>query len=88
MDEVLEMEKLAAKSELSPGQKSGAHSQRGARDADILLLLWETFRTRGTEIDHLLDLSLSVVATAPHFDQKADLEASLKKALDIVRSFT
>lgn len=65
-----------------------AAQMAGARDADILLLMWESFRTRGTEIDHLLDLSLSIVASTSHFEQKADLEASLKKALNLVRSFT
>lgn len=83
------MEMQTAKDGLSQSQTSdAARRKKGARDADILLLLWETFRTRGTEIDHLLDLSLSIVATTPHFEQKADLEVSLKKALSLVRSFT
>jgi len=59
---------------------------KGAGDADVLLLLWETFRARGMEVDHLLDLSLSIVSSAPQFEQKTDLEASLKKALILVRN--
>ncbi len=69
-----------------PGSRPARQNKTGG-DADILLLMWESFRTRGMEIDHLLDLSLSIVSSAPHFDEKADLEASLKKALDLVRNF-
>jgi hypothetical protein len=61
--------------------------KKGARDADILLVVWEIFRTRVGEIDNLLDLSLSIVSTAPDFPQKNDLETSLKKALFSIRNF-
>ena len=59
---------------------------KGSRDADILVLLWEVFKTRAGEIDHLLDLSLSILASANDFSQKAELEAALKKALSLVRT--
>ena len=59
---------------------------KGSRDADILVLLWEVFKTRASEIDHLLDLSLSILASANDFSQKAELEAALKKALSLVRT--
>ena len=59
---------------------------KGTRDADILVLLWEVFKTRAGEIDHLLDLSLSILASANDFSQKAELEAALKKALSLVRT--
>ena len=57
-----------------------------ARDADILVLLWEAMRARGNEIDSLLDLSLSILASTSDFPQKADLEASLKKAQGLLRN--
>ncbi|HTO60267.1 MAG TPA: hypothetical protein VMM15_03320 [Bradyrhizobium sp.] len=59
---------------------------KGSRDADILVLVWEVFKTRASEIDHLLDLSLSILASANDFSQKAELEAALKKALSLVRT--
>jgi hypothetical protein len=65
----------------------GTSRKRGTSDADILLLLSEAFRTHENEIDNLLDLSLSILSSAPHFPQKAELEASLTKALFLVRTF-
>jgi hypothetical protein len=65
----------------------GTSRKRGTSDADILLLLSEAFRTRENKIDNLLDLSLSILSSAPHFPQKAELEASLTKALFLVRTF-
>jgi hypothetical protein len=59
-----------------------------ARDADILVLLWEAMRARGNEIDSLLDLSLSILASTSDFPQRADVEASLKKAQGLLRSLT
>jgi hypothetical protein len=59
---------------------------KGSCDADILVLLWEVFKTRASEIDHLLDLSLSILASVNDFPQKAELEAALKKALSLVRT--
>jgi hypothetical protein len=65
-----------------------ASRKRPACDADILALLWEGFRTKGSEIDSLLDLSLSILSSTSSFPQKEDLEASLKKALSLVRTFS
>ena len=64
-----------------------ASQKRGACDADILVLLREDFRTKRSEIDSLLDLSLSILSSASRFPQKEDLETSLKKALSLVRTF-
>lgn len=66
-----------------PAATSG---NKGPRDAEILVLLWEAFKNRTGEIDHLLDLSLSIVASADDFPQKAELESALKRALSLVRS--
>jgi hypothetical protein len=60
--------------------------KKGTRDADILVLLWEVFKTRASEIDHLLDLCVSILTSANDFPQKAELEAALKKALSLVRT--
>jgi hypothetical protein len=38
------------------------------------------------EIDSLLDLSLSILASTSDFPQKADLEVSLKKAQGLLRN--
>jgi hypothetical protein len=80
---------LQEKNALQRAQGSDmAPRKRGTRDADILLLLSEVFRTRENEIDNLLDLSLSILSSAPHFAQKAELEASLTKALSLIRTST
>ena len=50
------------------------------------IFLWEAMRARGNEIDSLLDLSLSILASTSDFPQKADLEASLKKAQGLLRN--
>jgi hypothetical protein len=63
-----------------------ASRKKGARDADISVLLGEALRTRSNEIDSILDLSLSILASTTDFPQKADLEASVKKALSLVRN--
>ena len=68
-----------------PAQRTSA-KKKGARDADILVLLWDVFKTRANEIDHLLDLSLSILAGADDFPQKAEVEAALKKAIALVRA--
>ena len=47
------------KKEHQPGRAATAR-KKGTRDADVLVLLWEVFKTRAGEIDHLLDLSLSI----------------------------
>ncbi len=78
------MERNIAEKQMSdvPSQK------RPACDADILALLWEGLRTKGSEIDSLLDLSLSILSSTSSFPQKEDLEASLKKALSLIRTFS
>ena len=73
------------RNERQPGRAATTRN-KGSRDADILVLLWEVFKTRASEIDHLLDLSLSILASANDFSQKAELEAALKKALSLVRT--
>jgi hypothetical protein len=73
------------RNERQPGRAATARN-KGSRDADILVLLWDVFKTRAGEIDHLLDLSLSILASANDFSQKAELEAALKKALSLVRT--
>ena len=35
--------------------------RKGTRDADILLLLWQSYRASGNELDTLIDLSLSIL---------------------------
>ena len=60
--------------------------KKGARDADILVLLWDVFKTRANEIDNLLDLSLSIVASANDFPQKTELRSALEKALSLIRT--
>jgi len=60
--------------------------KNGARDADILVLLWDVFKTRANEIDQLLDLSLSILSSTIDFSQKAELEDALKRALSLVRT--
>ena len=60
--------------------------KKATRDADILVLLWDVFKTRANEIDQLLDLSLSILATADDFPQKTELEAALKKAISLIRT--
>ena len=62
-------------------------TKMGARDFDILILVWEVLKTRTNEIDSLLDLSLSMLSATPDFPEKADLESGLKKALTLVRNF-
>jgi len=66
--------------------KRMAVEKKGARDADILVLLWDIFKTRANEIDHLLDLSLSILAVADDFPQKTEVESALKKAISLVRT--
>ena len=73
------------RNERQPGHAATTRN-KGSRDADILVLLWEVFKTRASEIDHLLDLSLSILASVNDFSQKAELEAALKKALSLVRT--
>jgi hypothetical protein len=62
-----------------------AARKKTTSDADILLLLRDIFKTRGNEIDHLLDLSLCMLSAATHFPQKTDLEATLEKARSLLR---
>lgn len=81
------MKQSVINNELRDDRASLMAGKKGARDADILLLLWEVFKTRANEIDSLLDLSLSILSTATHFPQKTDLESSLKKALFLIRNF-
>ena len=81
------MKQDLAKNQLQSGQVSdGTSRKKGARDADILMLLLEVFRIRVDEIDCLLDLSLSILSSTSNFPQKADLEANLKEALSLVRN--
>jgi hypothetical protein len=81
------MKKDLVKNELQSDHESDVTSRKkGARDADMLMLLLEIFRIRVDEIDSLLDLSLSILASASNFPQKDDLETSLKKALSLVRN--
>lgn len=60
--------------------------KKATRDADILVLLWDVFKVRANEIDHLLDLSLSILARADDFPQKTEVEDALKKAISLVRT--
>jgi len=81
------MKQDLAKNQLQSGQVSdGISRKKGARDAEILMLLLEVFRIRVDEIDCLLDLSLSILSSTSNFPQKADLEANLKEALSLVRN--
>jgi hypothetical protein len=81
------MKQDLAKNQLQSGQVSdGISRKKGARDADILMLLLEVFRIRVDEIDCLLDVSLSILSSTSNFPQKADLEANLKEALSLVRN--
>jgi hypothetical protein len=65
-----------------------ASQKHRACDAEILALLWGDFRTKRSEIDSLLDLSLSILSSTSSFPQKGDLEAGLKKALSLLRTFS
>jgi len=83
-----EMNRDVGKNEMQDDRASPpVFQKRGVRDADVLLLLSEAFKSRANEIDSLLDLSLSLLSTASDFPQKNDLEGSLKKALLIIRDF-
>jgi len=64
----------------------GMAGKKGGRDADILVLLWEVFKTRACEIDQLLELSRSILASTNDFPQKTEVENALKKALILVRT--
>jgi hypothetical protein len=64
-----------------------ASRKKGARDADILVLLWDVFRARGNEIDHLLDLALCILSSASNFPERADLERTLQRARSLLRNF-
>jgi len=77
----------AMEPELQSDRQSPDSKKKGARDADVLLLVWDAFKTRANEIDTLLDLSLSLLATASDFPQKAELQSSVKKALVLLREF-
>ena len=77
----------ATEPELQNDRQSPGSKEKAARDADVLVLVWEAFKTRANEIDTLLDLSLSLLATASDFPQKAELESSVKKALVLLREF-
>ena len=63
-----------------------AERKRGSRDADILVLLWEVFKTRANEIDKLLDHSISILASSNDFPEKAEIKDALEKALVLVRT--
>ena len=81
------MKQLTERNDHQNGRLPDKDSRKNrARDADILVLLWEAMRARGNEIDSLLDLSLSILASTSDFPQKADLETSLKKAQGLLRS--
>jgi len=58
------------------------------RDADILLLLWSGISARRNEADHLIDLSLCVLSSAPDFPERDELERTLRKALSLLRDST
>lgn len=66
--------------------RAATGEKKEARDADILVLLWEVFKNRANELDHLLDLSLSILASANEFPQKVEMEIALKRALTLVRT--
>lgn len=57
------------------------------RDADVLLLLWDGIKARENEVDHLLDLSLCVLSSAPEFPERIDIERMLRKALSLIRDW-
>ena len=81
------MKQLTERNDHQNGRLPDKDSRKNrARDADILVLLWEAMRARGNEIDSLLDLSLSILASTSDFPQKADVETSLKKAQGLLRS--
>lgn len=81
------MSTTAKGTELQNNRQSAEDEKTGARDADVLVLMWDVFKTRANEIDTLLDLSLSLLATTSDFSQRDELESSLKRALVLLREF-
>ena len=81
------MKHTIPRNELSNSDTPGIRlAGNGARDADILVLLWEVFKTRANEIDQLLGSALSILASANDFPQKTEMENALKKTLVLVRT--
>jgi len=70
----------------SDGLSNRTSPKTSARDADILVLLWDLLRTRDSEIGHLVDLALCMLSSAPSFSNKADLQRSLEKVSSLLRN--
>jgi len=66
---------------------SGRASPKNApRDAEVLALFGDVFKSRGNEIDLLLDLALCVLESAAPFPEKTPLESTLKLTRALLRN--